>query len=200
VCPHTPSDHYYVSFTVKNAAPSVRETAVTWRRDLESINRFHLLSSLKDSGLLCPFLHKSSKPDELVSSIYTDLRKAVDAVAPSRPQRPNARDHSLLLSRKLEQLRRAKRKIERRFRKTRSPDVARVLKTFLNKYDSTLRKSKSTLFFKKLCSNTSDHKKVYKTVNYLLNRSNECLILVALMCPNFSHLFLLKKLKNPSKH
>ena len=29
VCPLTPSDHYYVSFTIKNAAPSVRETAVT---------------------------------------------------------------------------------------------------------------------------------------------------------------------------
>jgi len=60
VCPLIPSDHYYVSFTIKNAALSMSETAVTWRRDLKSINRFDLLSSLKDSGLICPFPHKSS--------------------------------------------------------------------------------------------------------------------------------------------
>jgi len=62
-CHLTPSGHYYVAFTLKNAAPSVRETAVTWRCDHKSINRLDLLSSLKDSGLLCPFPHKSSKPD-----------------------------------------------------------------------------------------------------------------------------------------
>jgi len=48
VCPLTPSDHYYVSFSIKNAAQSMRETAVTWGRDLKSSNRFDLLSSLKD--------------------------------------------------------------------------------------------------------------------------------------------------------
>jgi len=80
---------------------------------------------------------------------------AVDAVAPSRPQRPKARDHSFLLSKKLEKLRRKKRKLER-FRKTRSTDDARIFKTFLNKYLFTLRKSNSTFFIKKLSSNTSD--------------------------------------------
>jgi len=158
VCPLTPSDHYHISFTITNAAPSMRESALTWRRDLESINRFDLLSSLKDSGLLCPFPQKSSQPDELVASINTGLGKAVDAVAPSRPQRPNARDHSFLLSKKLEKLRRAKRKLEQRFRKTRSPGDTRIFKTFLNKYVATLRKSKSTFFYKKLNSNTSDLK------------------------------------------
>jgi len=61
----------------------MRETAVTWRRDLKSITRFYLLSSLKDAGLLCPFSHKSSKPDELVAHINSGLCKAVDDVAPS---------------------------------------------------------------------------------------------------------------------
>jgi len=45
VRPLTNSGHYYVSFTIKNAAPSVREIAVTWRRHLKSINRFDLLAS-----------------------------------------------------------------------------------------------------------------------------------------------------------
>jgi len=81
VCPLTASDHYCVSFTIKNAAPYKRETAVTWRQDLKSINRFEL-SSLKGSGLPCPFQHKFSQPDELVASLNIGLRKAVDAVAP----------------------------------------------------------------------------------------------------------------------
>jgi len=119
----------------------VRETYVTWRRDLKPINRCDLLTPLKDSGVLCHFPYKSSKPDEQVASNNTGLRKVVEDVAPSRQQRPNARDHLLLLSRKLEKLRRTKRKLERRFRKTRSPDDARVFKTFLNRYVSTLRKS-----------------------------------------------------------
>jgi len=45
--------------------------------------------------------------------------------------------------------------------------------TFLNKYVSTLRKRKSTFLYKKLSSSNSDYKKVCKTINYLLNRSNE---------------------------
>jgi len=40
VCPLTPSDHYDVSFAINNAASSKRETAVTWRRDHQSNNRF----------------------------------------------------------------------------------------------------------------------------------------------------------------
>jgi len=142
VCPLTPYDRYYVSFTIQNAAPSVRETAVSWRRDLKSINRIDLLSFLKDSGLFCPFPHKSSKPNELVASINTGLRKSVDAVSPSRPQRLKARDYSFLLSKKkLEKLRRKKRQFEQRFRKTRCPGDTRIFKTFLNKYVSRLRKS-----------------------------------------------------------
>jgi len=129
VCNLTPSDHYYVSFT--NAASSVRETAVTLRRALQSINRFDQLSSLKYSGLLCLFPHTSGKSDEPVASINADLRKAVDAVAPLRPQRPKARDHSFLFSKKLEKLRRKKNKLERRYRKTRFPADTRIYKTFL---------------------------------------------------------------------
>jgi len=41
----------------------------------------------------------------------TGIRKAVDAVAPSRPQRPRARDHSFLLPKGFEKLRRRNRKL-----------------------------------------------------------------------------------------
>jgi len=45
VSPPTPPDHYYESFTIENAALSMREIGVTWLYDLKSINRFEMLPS-----------------------------------------------------------------------------------------------------------------------------------------------------------
>jgi len=84
--PASPFNHLYVLFTIDNAAPPACWTVVNWRRDLKSITKFDLLSYLKVSEPLCPFPHKFSQPDDLFASFYTGLRKAVDAVAPSRPQ------------------------------------------------------------------------------------------------------------------
>ncbi len=186
VCPLTPSDHFFVSFETQGTSLSKPSTNVTWQRDIRSINKFDLLSSLNDSGLLYPNPSVFNQPDEIVVSINDGLRKAIDDVAPLRPHRTRTRDLPFLLSKKLNNMRREKRKLEHRFKKTGSAKDLQVFKTHLKLYVHELRKSKSSFFCKKLSKNSCDSKTAFKTVNFLLNRGKK---LTAPSAPNACQLF-----------
>jgi len=87
-----------------------------------------------------------NQPDEIVVSINNGLRKATHAVAPSRPDPPRTRDYSFLLSKKLDNMRRTKRKPEHRFKNTGSAKYRQTFKTRLSLDVRELRKSKSSFF------------------------------------------------------
>jgi len=107
---------------------------------------------------------------EVVDSIKNGLRKAVDAVASSRPRCPRTRVYPCLLCTKRDNIRRRKRKLEHRFKKTGSAKDFQSFKTHLSLYVRELRKSKSSFLCKTLSSNSNDSKTAFKTVNFLLNR------------------------------
>jgi len=67
-----------------------------------------------------------------------------DAVVPSRPQRPRARDHAFVLCKRHGKLSHGKDSLNDVFRKTDSPDDPRNFKTILKHCISESRKSKST--------------------------------------------------------
>ncbi len=170
VSPLTPSDHYYVSFHTQGMALPTIPTNVAWRRNIRSVSRRDIFPSLAEAGLVHSNACTSNQPDEIVAFLNTGLQKAVDAVAPLRPQRLKACNYPFLLSKKLDKMRRRKRKLERRFKKSGSAIYFKNCKAFLSEYVSELRKNKSSFFHKKLSSSCDDPKKAFKTVNFLLNR------------------------------
>jgi len=68
-----------------------------WHRYTRAGNRFDLLPSLCKAGLV----YFRNQPDEIIASLNTDLKKAVNAEAPSRQKRLRARDYPFFFSKSL---------------------------------------------------------------------------------------------------
>jgi hypothetical protein len=83
-------------------------------------------------------------------------------------------------------MRRKKRKLEGRFKKTGSAQDFQTFKAFLSQYVCELRKSKASFFYKKLSSSCGDSKTAFKCVNFLLNREKKLHIPSS---PDACHLF-----------
>jgi len=67
-------------------------------------------------------------------------------------------------------MRRRKRKLEKRVKKTGSEKDFQIFMAHLSLYVRELRKSKSYFFHKTLSKSSSDSKTAFKAVNFLLNR------------------------------
>ncbi len=186
VSPLTPSDHYYVSFHTQGMALPTIPTNVAWRRNIRSVSRCDIFPSLAEAGLVHSNACTSNQPDEIVAFLNTGLQKAVDAVAPLRPQRLKACNYPFLLSKKLDKMRRRKRKLERRFKKSGSAIDFKNFKAFLSEYVSELRKNKSSFFHKKLSSSCDDPKKPSRQLTSYLIEGKLSQLLVPPTLASFS--------------
>ncbi len=149
VSPLSPSDHFFVSFSTKATTLPAPARAVTWHRGTRSINKFDLLSSLGNSGFFSPADQLSTQPEDLISSINFSLKMAVDELAPLRPTRSKTDRYRFFLSTRVKKLQRRKRQLERRFNKSGSAEAFNNFKIFLKHYKATVRRKKSSFFYKK---------------------------------------------------
>ncbi len=170
VCPLNLSDHCSVSFSLHNTLPQLAVTDTISRRNIKAIDMTKFIGCIQESGL-ATLPECTDDPNEIASSINSYLVSALDTVAPIRLQRVKLYRDGFLFPKKLEKMRRKKRKLEKRFRRTRSPDDLQCFKDFLRLYNRTLRTCKASFFRKKLSEMKNDPKQISKTVNSLLNRA-----------------------------
>jgi len=144
---------------------------VAWRHDTRSknryTNRYLLIPSLCKSGVVYSSACTSNQPDEIVVSLNARHQKAVDTLAPSRPQRLRARDYIFLLFKKFEKMRLKKRKLQCRFNKSGSAIDFQHYKVFLRVF-LRVAKEQVVFLYTKLSSSCGDSEKAFKTAYLLL--------------------------------
>ena len=70
-------------------------------------------------------------------------------------------------------MRRKKRNLEKRFKRTHEPSDLQIFKNFLKLYNRRLRNLKASFFSNKLTELATDPKQLHDTINSLLNRSKK---------------------------
>lgn len=169
VCPLNLSDHCSVSFSMRNTLSQLTVTETIPRRNIKAIDMTKFMACLEESDLAT--LQSTGDPNEIASSINSSLVSALDTVAPLRHQRVKLHRDAFLFSKKLEKMRRRKRKLEKRFRRSRSPEDLQCFKNFLRLYNRKLRFCKAAFFRTRLSETKNDPKAISNTVNSLLNRA-----------------------------
>ena len=163
------SDHHVVlnCLAPHKAAAPVRTSTF---RKLKSIN----IDDFKtDLSILCGDIEKGTL-DGLVHAYNACLKKVLDKHAPTRTQMVTLRKPTPWISDDIRPLKQARRRLERKWRRTRSAADFTAYNIQKNLVNDTLRKMKIDYMRKTVNDNAKDPKGLFKIINNLLGRKQKC--------------------------
>ena len=171
VSPPWVSDHSIIYFTVSIEKPSF-QTMTVYRRKWKQINMDNFRQDILDSNIMAPDIHVS----ELVSQYNKVMSGLLDRHAPIKAKTITLRPQAEWYTTELENEKRTKRRLERKYRKTLLSEDAHAFQIQCARYSELLVTTRQQFYATKVEQHAGDQKSLYKIINKLLHRSNEQLL------------------------
>ena len=167
---HAPwiSDHSLVAFTLSLPKPVLSSKHITTRnwKSLD-LDKFKLDITNSDVG------NSSNSVAECAYHYDSTLRALIDAHAPARRKTILLRPRAPWYTQELSEEKRVKRRLERRYRSTETPEDAQRFKEQCFRYSELLSSTREVFYNNKILENSGDQKALFTVVNKLLHRTSE---------------------------
>ena len=168
ICDLALSDHYCIFFTTlvpkaKNSAESYIKKRYLTSTAAENFKELMNVSSTKNlvMGPLCV--------NDLVTNLNTNLRTALDSVAPLKLKKVLAKQKAPWRNDEIIQLKRSCRRSERTWRKTKLQVHFDILKDLLSAFNKAIRNARKDHFSKLISTNSNNSRVLFSTIDSLIN-------------------------------
>ena len=178
------TNHFIIEFSINLKFTRIKRKRITYR-DFKSIDILRFVNNIKteisSSTSLCPVLLKST------------LLNIINIHAPTKTTLLTDRPFSPWLSHELFIFKKSVRKFEKKFLKNPSTETKLALSLARKNYKSTISRSKSIYYNKKIALITSNPRKLFKIPNNILSPPDEKILPVLQNTSNFQLCSLFEK-------
>ena len=165
------SDHTAVRFHLLLNKPAFDKKLVTFRK-LRSINFDNFCSDVENSCLPSLFTTHHKCLDELISQYNVVLSSILDNHAPIKTKPVTLRPAAPWYSEEIDNLKRSRRKLERRWRRTKHSSDRELFIKQCSAVNNLICASKKSYYTSLINNNQSDYKMLFKTIDKLLHRKH----------------------------
>jgi len=172
IFPQCISDHCLIQTTIQLAKPAPVRSTVNYRKWKDIDNDVFL----QDIAIAAENLQSVSSVDELVSKYNSALQNIVQKHAPIKSRVTTTRPCADWFTAEVQTEKKKKRKYERRYRRTRTLEDARLFKEQSDYYYHLLVTTRQKFYQEKIKTCGNDQKAMYSILSKLLHRSSPTLL------------------------
>ena len=173
------SDHFIIEFSINLKFTKIKRKLITYR-DFTSINLPRFVNNIKTE------ISSST-------SLYPVLLNIINIHAPTKTTLITYRLFSPWFSHELFMFKKSVRKFKKKFLKNPSTETKLALSLAKKNYKSTISRSKSIYYNKKIALISSNPRKLFKIANKILSLPNEKILLILPNTSNFQLCSLFEK-------
>lgn len=177
------SDHSSVLCTLHSAKPSLAIKTVTYRK-WKSVDINALEADLAMSEL---YTNPPDHLDELVSCYHNTLQVAMDTHAPERTKTIVVRPRVPWYNDKIRQAKRARRRAEKKWRRTKSQEDLAFFKVKRNAVNNLLNDARRKFYADFIKENSCDQRKLFRASKRLFNKPRDDGLPPNLHAPTFAN-------------
>ena len=170
--PFVISDHAALHFQLSLNKPPLDKKIISFRK-LGSIDFDNFCVDVMNSSLPDLFASSSSSLDYLIDQYNKVLISILEAHAPLQTKTVALRPAAPWYSEEINNLKRSRRKLERRWRMTKLPSDRKLFIEGCNAVNNLIRDSKKNYFSSLIKENQSNYKQLFKIIDKLLQRKTD---------------------------
>ena len=170
--PFVISDHAAVHFQLSLNKPPLDKKIISFRK-LRSIDFDNFCADVMNSSLPDLFASSSSSLDYLIDQYNRVLTTILETHAPLQKKLVTLRPAAPWYSEEINNLKRSRRKLERRWRMTKLPSDRKLFIEGCDAVNNLIRDSKKNYFASLINENQSNYKQLFKIIDKLLQRKTD---------------------------